>query len=46
MTQQAEGVGNWEVVVEHDIIVNTHLSLLHVGHSKLLMMVLLLSYIG
>jgi len=40
MTQQAEGVGNREVVLEHDvhdIVVNTHLSLLQVGCSKLLM---------
>ena len=40
MTQQAEGIGNREFVLEHnvdDIIVNTHFPLLLVEHSKLLM---------
>ena len=37
VTQQAEGVGNREVVLEHevyDIIANTHLSLLHDGQCS------------
>jgi len=39
LTQQGEGVGSQEVVLEHDvydIIVNTHFPVLHVGRSKTL----------
>jgi len=37
VSQQMEGVGNREVVSEHevyDITVNTHVSLLHAGNLK------------